>query len=95
LISPQDSLSDGGSKVLLIEYEKIIADVVLPDGSDDFWEYVPKYHPGGIVNVLHLGGHVDTMGSVTLTQRCSSNTTPGGIPLDNSSDLRRGMLRLV
>ncbi len=52
---------DNGIKVLLIEYEKIIADVVMPDGTDDFWEYVPKYHPGDIVNVLHHGGHVDTM----------------------------------
>ena len=39
----------------------MIADVVRPDGTDDYWEYVPKFHPGDIVNVLHHGGHVDTM----------------------------------
>lgn len=48
-------------KVLLIEYEKIIANVVMPDGTDDFWEYVPEYHPGDIVNVLFHGGHVRTI----------------------------------
>jgi len=52
---------DNGIKVLLIEYEKLIADVVAPDGTDDFFEYIPKFHPGNIVNVLHQGGHVDTM----------------------------------
>ncbi len=52
---------DNGVKILLIEYKKIIADVVMPDGSDDFYEYNPNFHPGGIVNVLHHGGHVDTM----------------------------------
>lgn len=52
---------DNGIKVLLIEYEKLIADVVAPDGTDDFFEYIPSFHPGNIVNVLHHGGHVDTM----------------------------------
>ena len=55
------NFSDNGGKVLLIEYQKIIADVVMPDGTDDFWEYVPEYHPGGIVNVLFHGGHVRTV----------------------------------
>lgn len=52
---------DNGNKVLLIEYEKIIADVVAPDGNDDFFEQVGRFHPGNLVNVLHHGGHVDTM----------------------------------
>lgn len=54
-------LGDNHAKILLIEYEKMIADVVLPDGTDDFWEYVPKFHPGDIINILFQGGHVDTM----------------------------------
>ncbi|MEM7457405.1 MAG: hypothetical protein AAF456_23930 [Planctomycetota bacterium] len=45
----------------MIEYEKIIASVVRPDGVDDFNQYVGKWHPGHIVNTLHHGGHVDTI----------------------------------
>lgn len=52
---------DNHNKILLIEYKKMIADVVMPDGTDDFYEYIPKFHPGGIVNVLFHGGHVETM----------------------------------
>lgn len=55
------NLLDSGDKILLIEYEKLIADVVMPDGTDNFWENVPGFHPGGIINVLHHGGHVNTM----------------------------------
>ena len=57
---PDLSLSEDSSKILLIEYEKIVADVVLPEGEDDFWENVGRFHPGGIVNVLYHGGHVLT-----------------------------------
>ena len=57
---PELSLTEDGSKILLIEYEKIVADVVLPEGEDDFWENVGRFHPGGIVNVLYHGGHVLT-----------------------------------
>jgi prepilin-type N-terminal cleavage/methylation domain-containing protein len=60
------SLMDNGSKILLVEYEKIIADVVLPDGSDDYWEYIPKFHPGDVVNVLFHGGHVDTVRTIDI-----------------------------
>ena len=52
------SLDEDGSKVLLMEYLKIVAEVVAPDNADDYWEFVPNFHPGGIVNVLHHGGHV-------------------------------------
>ncbi len=54
-------LADDGSKILLIEYNKLIADVVLPDGKDNFYEYVPEFHPGGLINVLHAGGHVNSL----------------------------------
>ena len=52
------NFSANSEKVLLMEYEKIIANVVMPDGTDDFWEHVPEFHPGDIVNVLFHGGHV-------------------------------------
>jgi len=52
---------DNGSKILLIEYEKLIADVVAPDGNDDFFEHVGRFHPGNLVNVLYHGGHGDTV----------------------------------
>ena len=52
---------DNHAKVLLIEYEKLIADVVMPDGTDDFFEYVPAFHPGDLVNVLYHAGHVATV----------------------------------
>jgi prepilin-type N-terminal cleavage/methylation domain-containing protein len=54
------SLVEDGSKVLLVEYLKLVADVAMPDGDDDYWEQIPSFHPGGIVNVLHHGGHVVT-----------------------------------
>lgn len=57
---PELNLTADGSKILLIEYEKIVADVVLPDGQDDFWDSVGRFHPGGLVNVLYNGGHVLT-----------------------------------
>jgi len=51
---------DDGNKVLLVEYLKIVAEVVRPDNNDDYWDYVASFHPGGIVNVLFHGGHVET-----------------------------------
>ena len=54
-------LEDDGSKVLLMEYLKLVCEVVYPDDNDDYWEFVPEFHPGGIVNVLYHGGHVTTV----------------------------------
>ena len=44
---PELNLTADGSKILLIEYQKIVADVVLPDGEDDFWENVGPISPRG------------------------------------------------
>lgn len=54
------SITEDGSKVLLVEYLKTVCEVVRPDDDDDYWEFVPTFHPGGLVNVLHAGGHVKT-----------------------------------
>ena len=57
---------DNGNKILLIEYEKLIANVVQSEravisaGTDEFFEHVGQFHPGDLVNVLHHGGHVAT-----------------------------------
>ena len=55
------SLGLDGYKVLLLEYEKIVANVVRPDGTDDYQLYVPATrHLGGNINVLYLSGSVQT-----------------------------------
>ncbi len=51
-------LEEDGSKILLTEYMKLVAEVVRPDNNDNFWDNVPNFHPGGIINVLYQGGHV-------------------------------------
>ncbi len=53
-------IEEDGSKILLVEYLKLVAEVVQPDDFDDFWDQVPNFHPGGVINVLFQGGHVDT-----------------------------------
>ena len=58
---PFFDIEDDGSKILLVEYLKIVAEVVTPEDNDDYWEQIPTWHPGGIVNVLFQGGHVKTM----------------------------------
>ena len=56
------SMGNDGNKVLLLEYEKTIADVVLPDGKDDYYAYAPQdRHTGGLINVLYLSGAVQAM----------------------------------
>lgn len=54
-------IEEDGPKVLMMEYLKVVAEVVIPEDFDDYWEQVPEFHPGGIVNVLFAGGHVETM----------------------------------
>ena len=44
-----------------MEYLKLVCEVITPDDNDDFHEFVPEFHPGGIVNVLYVGGHVRTV----------------------------------
>jgi len=55
------TLEQDSSKILLMEYLKLVCEVVAPDDNDDFHEFVPEFHPGGIVNVLYVGGHVRTV----------------------------------
>ena len=49
-----------GNKIILAEYLKPIANVVQPGNTDNYWDYAPRFHPGGIVNVLFVGGHVES-----------------------------------
>ncbi len=47
-------------KILIIDYKKLLASVVLPDGVDVFDDEVAPRHVG-LVNVLHYDGHVSPM----------------------------------
>lgn len=58
-------------KVFLIEYRKSIANVVQPDGDDDWAASVGEFHPGGTVNVLANGGDVSLRASVQIDPRVS------------------------
>lgn len=53
--------SGNNAKILISEYRKPVANAVPPDLLDDFQLYIPKWHPGRIVNVLFSGGHVETV----------------------------------
>jgi type II secretory pathway pseudopilin PulG len=53
------SMGNDGNKILLLEYEKTVANVF--DGKDDYQAYAPKdRHLGGLINVLFLSGAVVT-----------------------------------
>ena len=51
-------LRRGGHKVLILDYKKLVANVVGPDATDVWNEQVAPRHQGG-VNVLFLDGHVE------------------------------------
>ena len=55
------ALGRDGNKILLTEYLKLVANVVQPEGDDNFWEQAPEFHPGGIINVLFHGGHAESL----------------------------------
>lgn len=52
-------MQQDGTKILMLDYTKIVASVVGPDSSDIFAERVAPRH-GGAVNVLFFDGHVDS-----------------------------------
>jgi prepilin-type N-terminal cleavage/methylation domain-containing protein len=62
-------ITSNSSKVLLVEYRKRIANVVQPDGDDDWIANVGDFHPGGIVNVLSNGGDVAIRSAVDIDPR--------------------------
>jgi prepilin-type N-terminal cleavage/methylation domain-containing protein/prepilin-type processing-associated H-X9-DG protein len=60
--------TDDSGKVLLIEYDKLIADVVGPNARDNWLKLHAPRHSGAI-NVLFMDGHTDTMNPEQLDPR--------------------------
>ena len=52
--------SESSGKILLIEYERIVANLVEPNAVDNFQERVARRH-NDLTNVLFHDGHVDTL----------------------------------
>jgi len=60
-----------GDKILMVEYEKLEADVVGPDAKDIWPEQIaPRHH--GTLNVLFDGGHVKSMTADEIDPRIST-----------------------
>jgi len=53
-------LAHDSSNILLLEYNKIVADVLHPDGMDNFQTSVGQFHYNGAVNVLLADGSCHT-----------------------------------
>lgn len=66
-------VTNNANKVLLVEYEKTIADVVLPEGRDNWATQVARRHPGDVVNTLFNGGHVQPVVIDTIDPRVPSS----------------------
>lgn len=64
-------ITSNSSKVLLLEYRKSIANVVQPEGDDDWIASLGNFHPGDTVNVLSNGGDVSLRPIVDIDPRVS------------------------
>jgi|SRR5580765_7763311 len=61
-----------GSRILLVEYRKAVADLV-GTGAKDFWPSCYQARHQGIINVLFKGGHVESKLPTDIDARVSSS----------------------
>lgn len=62
---------DDGNKILLVEYNKIVADVVGANASDVWNDQIAPRH-AGMVNLLYVDGHVGEMAPAVIDPRVIS-----------------------